>query len=296
MSTSINPSLPIEDSTPRRNEHSSGASLPAKTDVAEFLGIRVQFKTLAELQDLVARLVQMNGKAVIANHNLHSLYLFHRQAQLRDFYAESDWTHIDGMPIVFLARLFGYPATSDHRVTYADWFPVLMESAAAEQWRVYYLGSAPGVAERGAELLRSKHPQLQIRTRDGYFNAQRGSAENEAILHDIADYQPQLLLVGMGMPRQELWIHANRSNLCANVIFPAGAAMDYVAGAVRTPPRWAGRMGLEWAFRLFAEPRRLWHRYLLEPLYLAGILAKEWVTNPSRFKRNSSPGMEGPVR
>ncbi|HTC41444.1 MAG TPA: WecB/TagA/CpsF family glycosyltransferase [Candidatus Acidoferrales bacterium] len=295
MSTSINPSLPIEDPVPNTKEVSNSASLPSTTDAAEFLGIRVHFKTIAELQALVAHVVGAGKKAVIANHNLHSLYLFHRQPQLRDFYAKAEWIHIDGMPIVSLARLFGYSACRDHRVTYADWFPLLLQTAAAEQWRVFYLGSAVGVADRGAEFIQRNHPRLQIRTRDGYFNTHSGSAENESVLQAIADYQPHLLLVGMGMPRQELWIHENRSNLCANVILPAGAAMDYVAGAVRTPPRWAGRMGLEWAFRLLAEPRRLWHRYLLEPLFLAGILTKEWVTNPSRFKRAASPGMEGPL-
>jgi N-acetylglucosaminyldiphosphoundecaprenol N-acetyl-beta-D-mannosaminyltransferase len=295
MSTSINPSLPIEDRARNTNEVSNIVSLPSTTDAAEFLGIRVQFKTIGELQALVAHIIRTGDKAVIANHNLHSLYLFHRQPQLHDFYAKAEWTHIDGMPIVFLARLFGYSAGGDHRVTYADWFPLLMETAAAQRWRVFYLGSPPGAAELGAELLRRKHPQLQIRTRDGYFNAQSGSVENESILHAIADYQPHLLLVGMGMPRQELWIHANRASLCANVILPAGAAMDYVAGVVRTPPRWSGRVGLEWAFRLLAEPRRLWHRYLLEPLFLAGILTKEWVTNPGRFKRAAPPGMEGPL-
>lgn len=295
MSTSINPSLPIEDRARNTNEVSNSKPLAAATDVAEFLGIRVHFKTIAELRALVAHIIRAGDKAVIANHNLHSLYLFHRQSQLRDFYAKAEWTHIDGMPIVSLARLFGYPASRDHRVTYADWFPHLMQTAAAQQWRVFYLGSAPGVADRGAELLRRKHPQLQIRTRDGYFNAQPDSAENRSTLQAIADCQPHLLLVGMGMPRQELWIHANRSNLCANVILPAGAAMDYAAGAVRTPPRWAGRMGLEWAFRLLSEPRRLWHRYLLEPLFLAGILTKEWVTNPRRFKRTASPDKEGPL-
>jgi N-acetylglucosaminyldiphosphoundecaprenol N-acetyl-beta-D-mannosaminyltransferase len=289
----MNPSLPIEDSARSTSQVPNAASLTSATGTAEFFGIRVHFKTIGELQALVARIIHARENAVIANHNLHSLYLCHRQPRLRDFYAQAEWIHIDGMPIVSLARLFGYPASRNHRVTYADWFPLLMQAAAVGQWRVFYLGSAPGVAEIGANLLRRKHPQLQIRTRDGYFNMQSGSTETESILQSITDYQPHLLLVGMGMPRQELWIHANRSKLCANVILPAGAAMDYVAGAVRTPPRWAGRIGLEWAFRLLVEPRRLWCRYLLEPLFLAGILAKEWIINPSRFKKVSLPGIEG---
>jgi N-acetylglucosaminyldiphosphoundecaprenol N-acetyl-beta-D-mannosaminyltransferase len=283
MSKSTNPFSPIEEEQVK--PHPDFEIRSPLSDQARFLGIRVHLKTMGELQALVAATIDARKSAVIANHNLHSLYLLHRQPQVRDFYSRAEWTHVDGMPIIYLARLFGYPAVPDQRVTYADWFPFLMRSAAAHGWRVFYLGSAPGIAERGADLLRSKHPELRIRTRDGYFDTDYGSTDNEAILQAIAAYRPHLLLVGMGMPRQELWIHANRKRIAANVILPAGAAMDYVAGAVRTPPRWAGRMGLEWAFRLAVEPRRLWRRYLVEPWFLTGILLKEFTANRNSFRK-----------
>jgi N-acetylglucosaminyldiphosphoundecaprenol N-acetyl-beta-D-mannosaminyltransferase len=270
----MSPSFPIKKIPPVN----SGVKSEAR-----FLGIRVHLKTMSELQALVSSTISFGGQAVIANHNLHSLYLFHRQPQLRDFYGDAEWIHIDGIPIVYLARIFGYAAKREHRTTYADWLPKLMQAAASEGWRVFYVGSPAEVAEQGAKLLRAKCPGLQIRTRDGYFDARRGSADNESVLQAINAYKPHLLLVGMGMPRQELWIHENRGRICANVILPAGAAMDYVAGAVRTPPRWSGRVGLEWAFRLFDEPQRLWRRYLLEPWFLVGILLKEWMGNRNRW-------------
>ncbi len=81
------------------------------------------------------------------------------------------------------------------------------------------------------------------------------------------------------MPRQEYWIHQNFARLCANVILPSGAAMDYVAGAAYIPPRWSGRVGLEWVFRLAAEPKRLWRRYLLEPWSVVGIVVRDLIKN-----------------
>lgn len=248
-----------------------------RKEAVSFLGICVHPMTDAELTALVRDQILRGGRCVIANHNLHSLYLYHREPKLRAFFRDVEWTHIDGMPLVALARLYGYRVNRSQRVTYVDWIGPLMESAAANQWRVFYLGSAPGVAEKGAAILRHKFGRLQIRTMHGYFNANPREKENQEILDLISEYKPHLLMVGMGMPRQEYWIHDNLSRLCANVVLPSGAAIDYVAGAIYTPPRWAGRTGLEWAFRLAAEPRRLWTRYLVEPWSLLGMIARDFV-------------------
>jgi N-acetylglucosaminyldiphosphoundecaprenol N-acetyl-beta-D-mannosaminyltransferase len=118
----------------------------------------------------------------------------------------------------------------------------------------------------------------------GYFDANPESQENERVLNAIEAYKPHILMVGMGMPRQEYWIQQNLKRLCANVILPAGAAIDYVAGAVPTPPRWAGRLGLEWAFRLTAEPQRLWRRYLVEPWSILGVVAQDFLKRQSNFE------------
>lgn len=242
-----------------------------------FLGISVQPKTIDGLTDLVAGKIERQEKCVIANHNLHSLYLFHREPRFRAFYRDAEWTHIDGMPIVALARLYGHRVKREQRVTYVDWTEPLIKGAVRNQWRVFYLGSAPGVAETGAALLKQRYPGLQIKTMHGYFDAAPRSQDNARVLNVIAEYKPHLLMVGMGMPRQEYWIHENFARLRANVILPSGAAMDYIAGAAHTPPRWSGRLGLEWAFRLGAEPNRLWRRYLLEPWSVLGIVARDFI-------------------
>jgi N-acetylglucosaminyldiphosphoundecaprenol N-acetyl-beta-D-mannosaminyltransferase len=252
-----------------------------------FLGISVEPKTMSGLTALVTDHIERQEKCVIANHNLHSLYLFHQEPRFRAFYRDVEWTHIDGMPIVALARLHGHRVSREQRVTYVDWMGPLMESSARNQWRVFYLGSAPGVAETGAVLLRQRYPGLQIQTKHGYFDSDPRSQDNANVLKAIADYDPHLLMVGMGMPRQEYWIHENFPRLRANVILPSGAAMDYVAGAVYTPPRWSGRAGLEWAFRLAAEPKRLWRRYLLEPWSVLGVVARELVRERLGFPTSS---------
>lgn len=240
-----------------------------------FLGIQVDALTIPNLNSLIAQSIEQNEKWIIANHNLHSLYLYHHDRRMRTFYAKADYTHIDGMPIVFLGKLRGFPLKRSQRVTYADWVWSLMAQAQEKGWRVFYLGSKPGVAEKGARILRQKFAGLQIDVAHGYINIQKGSQENLATLAKINAYQPHVLMVGMGMPRQEYWILDNLEQIQTNTILTSGACIDYVAGAVPTPPRWMGKLGLEWLYRFLSEPRRLWKRYLVEPWFIARLFLQE---------------------
>ncbi|MBW4626549.1 MAG: WecB/TagA/CpsF family glycosyltransferase [Brasilonema octagenarum HA4186-MV1] len=241
----------------------------------KFLGVQVDALSIPELNSLIAQSIKRDKKWIIAHHNLHSLYLHHHDPKMRAFYAKADYAHIDGMPLVLLGKLLGFPLKREQRVTYADWVWPLMAEAAVKGWRVFYLGSKPGVAERGARILREKFPGLQISTNHGYINIQKGSPESLATLAAINAYQPHVLMVGMGMPRQEHWTLDNLEHIHTNAILTSGACMDYVAGAVPTPPRWMGKFGLEWLYRLLSEPKRLWRRYLLEPWFVARLFLRE---------------------
>jgi N-acetylglucosaminyldiphosphoundecaprenol N-acetyl-beta-D-mannosaminyltransferase len=242
-----------------------------------FLGIRVGAYTRDDLNACIARAIAEHQRIVIANHNMNSVAIMRRDARMREFYDQADVTHVDGMPLVPLGRALGFPLRREHRVTYVDWVPALMAEAAVQGWRVFYVGGQPGVAERGALVLRERHPTLQIEVRHGYFDHSAGSAESADVLAAIAAFAPHVLMVGLGMPRQEHWVHAHRAQISANAILLAGAALDYVAGAVPTPPRWAGRWSLEWAFRLAAEPKRLGRRYLIEPWPVLALFVREWI-------------------
>jgi N-acetylglucosaminyldiphosphoundecaprenol N-acetyl-beta-D-mannosaminyltransferase len=264
------------------------------TDTVVFLGVTLQPRSMPEMNTLVERGICERRRWIIANHNLHSVYLFHRYPRLREFYSDVNWTYLDGMPLVALGRLYGYPLQRKQRVTHADWMGPLMELAAARGWRVFNLGSPPQVAERGAAQLRKLYPALQIEVSDGYFDARRDSDENEALVARINAYSPDLLMVGMGMPRQEFWTQENFARLKAHVILSSnGAAFEYVAGAVPTPPRWAGRMGLEWVFRLVNEPRRLFARYLIEPWYILLLLLLDYPRNRHGVKMRASAQVGG---
>ncbi|MBD2435785.1 WecB/TagA/CpsF family glycosyltransferase [Nostoc sp. FACHB-110] len=244
----------------------------ASIQTLKMLGINVNALSLPQLNALIAEAINLNKCWIIANHNFHSIYLYHHDAKMRNFYAKAHYTHVDGMSLVLVGQFLGMPLQREHRVTYADWTEPLIAEAAKQGWRVFYIGSKPGVAEKGAKILQAKFPNLQIATADGYFDARVDSTENRDRLAIINAYKPHILMVGMSMPRQEHWILDNLENLAVNAILPSGAAIDYVAGAVPTPPRWAGKIGLEWLFRLISEPKRLWRRYLVEPWFLLKLL------------------------
>jgi N-acetylglucosaminyldiphosphoundecaprenol N-acetyl-beta-D-mannosaminyltransferase len=251
--------------------HSSGPEAGA----LELLGVRVEPWTPDRLLRRLAAAIRSRERLIVANHNAHSAALYHRTAEMREFFAQAGHVHFDGMPLVFWGRLLGYPVRRENRITYVDWLPDLLHAAVREGWGVFYLGSTPEVAARGAEVLRGRHPGLRLEARSGYFDATPGSAENDAVVDAVNRAAPDILMVGMGMPRQEIWILRNAQRLTVPVILPAGACLDYVAGALPTPPRWMGRIGLEWMFRLASEPRRLAHRYLVEPWILAPHAARD---------------------
>lgn len=243
------------------------------------LGVNVHALKMSDLNDLIQRAIEADDKIVVANHNLHSIYLYHSDEKMRAFYDQADYVHIDGVPLILWGRLVGMPLQREHRVTYVDWIGPLAALAAKNQWRIFYLGSKPGVAQKGAQVLSAMYPGLDIETEHGYFDMSRHSYESQKVLAKINAYQPHLLILGMGMPRQECWALDHMDQISANVVLNGGAAIDYVAGAVPTPPRWASRCCLEWSFRLFAEPSRLWRRYLLEPWAIVGRLVAQRIVD-----------------
>lgn len=245
----------------------------------EILGVRVNLLNMTQLNSLILEAVKLNTKWIIANHNLNSLYIYHHDSNMRDFYGIADYIHIDGMALVFLGKIYRLPFKRDHRVTYADWVWSLTEEISKQGLRILYLGSKPGVADKGAEILQHKYPGLQLKTLHGHFSLSKNCQENQLVLSKINDYKPNVLMVGMGMPRQEKWILENYDQVNANIILPCGACIDYVAGEVSTPPRWMGKVGLEWLYRLATEPKRLWRRYMFEPWYLVAIFFREYLTD-----------------
>ncbi len=246
---------------------------PSATQRVELLGGAMDLATPDEVLARVAAAAAGGPRVLIANHNLHSLYLVRRDPEMAVLYARADLIQVDSRPAIAWGRLLGLPMRAAHRCTYLDWREAFWRLAGENGWRVFYLGGAAGVAAEAARRLGKRRPGLEIAVHDGFFDRGAGSAEDAAVVAQINAFAPQVLLVGMGMPLQEAWIARHYDQLNAAAVLPVGAAFDYEAGVQKAAPRVLGRMGLEWLYRLAADPPRLFHRYLIEPWSLLGPAA-----------------------
>lgn len=227
-----------------------------------FLNTYVDTVDWPKLQDIIERAIEERRSITVLHHNLHSLYLLRSIPELREAYNAADFVYADGMGVVLVARLLGQPVSRHHRMTCVDYLIPLLRTASRLDWRVFFLGATPESLRRGLQRIRDDVPGLSL---DGYHGHFDSSQENPSVLERINATESDLLLVGMGMPRQELWLTKWRSGINSRVVISVGGCLDYSSGVTRTPPRWASRMGFEWLSRLIAEPGRLWKRYLVEP-------------------------------
>lgn len=252
-------------------------------------GVWLDFVKPEEVMLFLSRTIAAGRKAVIANHNAHSLYLVRRDPALRRFYEAADLVQVDSQPLILWTKLLGRPTRRFHRSTYLDWRDQFWRLASAEGWRVFFVGGAQGMAERAAERIRADWPDAKIAVQHGFFDRTPGTQANDEVLRRIESYQPHVVMVGMGMPIQELWIQQSLPQLPDAVILPVGGAFDYEAGVQKAAPRWMGRLGLEWLFRLAVNPKRLFFRYCVEPWRLVGVLLMEAARPMERVSSGLDP-------
>ncbi|MGI9408751.1 MAG: WecB/TagA/CpsF family glycosyltransferase [Hyphomicrobiaceae bacterium] len=191
--------------------------------------------------------------------NAHFVNLFFRRPLVRKTARRFDRLFADGIGVSMAARLAGIRLTEN--VNGTDLFPILCRKAASAQVGVYLLGGQPGVAASAAANMQTREPGLDVRgTSPGYFSGQQ---TGDAVIAQINASGAEILLVGMGMPVQEHWIVRNRHRLRPRVVIAVGGLFDFYSGRVRRAPALLRNNGLEWAWRLAMEPRRLFKRYVV---------------------------------
>jgi len=221
-----------------------------------------------DLLGLIRLAIEGNRRLIIGYTNLHGAYVGRMDSGLTAFLDNADVVYADGMPLVWWRRILYNDVGFANRITLSQNLPELLEFCSTNGYSIYYLGSEARVVEAGAKKLLAAYPNLQLKVASGYFDKSSGSPENEAILAQINSFRPNILMVGMGMPIQEKWISANLERLRIDVVYATGAAIEYFSGAVSRPPSWVSNAGIEWLYRLCSQPRKMWRRYLLEPIFL----------------------------
>ncbi len=213
------------------------------------LGTPLDRVSLDEAVEQIEDFIVSNQRALVCTPDTTALLRAQRDQQLREAYARANLVTPDGTGLVWAARLLGAPLRE--RVSGIDLLERLFSQG--RELKVFLLGAAPGVAERAAQRLTEKYPNLQIvGTQHGYFH----SDENEQVLKAIRQVQPDMLLIGLGVPRQEFWMLENHQKLDVSVMIGVGGCFDVWAGRLRRAPQRWQQLGLEWFYRLLQEPRR----------------------------------------
>lgn len=240
------------------------------------LGVQIHLLTVEHLLAMINNMVRNNQRTTIAHVNAHAMNIAYSSPWFRDFLNTSEIVFCDGAGVILGARIMGHVIPK--RITYADWMWQLAAFAEQQKLTMFFLGGREGIAEKAALRLCERFPDLLIvGTHHGYFHKTPGHPENEAVIQMINQVQPDILLVGFGMPLQEHWLMQNRSRIDAKIASTGGAVFDYVSGELRRGPRWMTDSGFEWLARLFIEPSRLWQRYLIgNPLFLWRVLKQRF--------------------
>jgi N-acetylglucosaminyldiphosphoundecaprenol N-acetyl-beta-D-mannosaminyltransferase len=225
------------------------------------LDIPVDVQTLNEATNTLADWAAQPGKRYVSTCPVYTLMIARENPRMRQALERADMVTADGMPLVWLQRRMGHPRAE--RVYGPDMMRVLCEKTASREIRHFFWGGMPGVAEKLAQQLRQVYPGLQIA---GFYAPpieEIGDVPNPAVIEHLNNANAHIIWVGLGSPKQDLWMSLYRPVLDAPLLIGVGAAFDFIAGTKPQAPRWMQRSGLEWLFRLSHEPGRLWRRYLI---------------------------------
>jgi len=215
-------------------------------------------ETLYEIADLISR----RGTAVIFTPNVQRISFGIRDKFIKKIYDNADFLIPDGMPLIWASKLLGMPLKE--KVSGSDLLPLFCQLASNKGYKLFFLGSDPGIADRAKKILQRKYPILKIvGTYSPPMGFEESISEIEKIVNIIKKCKPDVLFLGLGFPKEEhfLWHHKNK--ILVPVSIGVGATFDFIAGKRRRSPEWMQRLGLEWLHRLCQEPKRLWRRYLI---------------------------------
>ncbi len=217
--------------------------------------------------------VQYRTPNYVCVTGVHGVMESQHDAELRRIHNAAGMVTPDGMPLVWLNWLAGQRHVD--RVYGPDLMLATLEYGVPRGYRHYLYGGAEGVPELLAERLRARFAGVQI---VGTFSPPFRPIppdEDEQMVQMINATAPDIVWIGLGSPKQERWAAAHVGRLSAPVLICVGAAFDFHAGLKQQAPRWLQRSGLEWAFRLAHEPRRLWRRYLINNPIFVGLVAQQ---------------------
>lgn len=229
----------------------------------KFMNIEIDNLTMTEALDAIEELVAADKNAYVVTPNVDHIIQLERGGEIVEVYKHADLILCDGKPLTQIAKWYGTPIRE--KISGSDLFPLLCERAAKKGYKMFFLGAAEGVAAKAARNLENRYPGLNV---CGVYSPPYGfendESEMDKITKMIKDASPQILIVGLGAPKQEKFIYHNRERLGVPVSLGLGASLDFEAGQIKRAPKWMADHGLEWFYRITQDPKRLAKRYLVD--------------------------------
>jgi N-acetylglucosaminyldiphosphoundecaprenol N-acetyl-beta-D-mannosaminyltransferase len=235
----------------------------------ELFGLPIDALTLEETMDVVRDIVRGGHPHQHVSVNAAKVVAAQANPRLAEIIKGCGVVNADGVAVLWAGRVLGSPLPE--RVAGIDLFERLVEAAEHEGHSVYFLGARHDVVSRVVDVFRERHPRLVIAGfRDGYWQ------DDAQVICDVRRAKPDYLFVAIPSPRKEFWLNEHLVELGVPFAMGVGGSFDVVAGVTRRAPKIVQRAGLEWAWRLAHEPRRMWRRYLVGNFLFVRLTVREW--------------------
>ncbi len=248
----------------------------------DILGTPVSSLTMDELFGDWERVIQAKEKAQVCITPVNSILAARATARVQEIYKNADYVLCDGVPVKWASEFLGDPIKE--RITGLDVLPRIFSFAVAGGYTIFMLGASPGVAETLKEVMEAKHPGVQIvGTFVPPFRVVFSKEENQQMIDAINAVKPDILLVSLTAPKQDIWIAENLAKLDTHVAIGIGGAFEVAAGMINRAPVWMQKSGLEWFYRFLQEPKRMFKRYFVEaPVFIPLIIQQKFSKRSGR--------------
>jgi len=258
----------------------------SESDMIDIMGLRLHNLHRSTIAERVITAARSKQKMLVVNANANLVVLSQTLGWMPALFSKADIAFCDGAGVQLAIRLLKGRAA--HRTTPPEWIGAVLE-ALGPNASLFWLGGSKEAVVKAARNYEARYGVRTAGVQDGFFDMAKDSVENLALIARINSAAPSILLVNMGMPRQERWLWDNWDRLQTGVAITGGALVDHAAGHVHRPPRWVANLGIEWLVRLVREPKRLWRRYLLG-LPVFGLFVLRYAVSGNNRKRADNPG------
>lgn len=266
---------------PSHDGDSISMAQTSEADMIDIMGLRLHNLHRSTIAERVIAAASSRQKILVVNANANLVVLSQTIGWISELFLKADIAFCDGAGVQLAICLLKRRAA--HRTTPPEWIGTVLE-ALGPKASIFWLGGSAEAVVKAARNYEERYGVRTAGTQDGFFDMAKDSAENLALVARINRAAPSILLVNMGMPRQERWLWENWDRLQTGVTITGGALVDHAAGHVHRPPRWVANLGIEWLVRLVREPKRLWRRYLLG-LPVFGLYVLRYAVSGNKHQR-----------